>query len=298
MGVAGQDDELELQEQDHLDEGDPGGEPKDGDPKDPPEGDEGEEDVVQIGDEEPPASEEEKAAPDWVKTLRVDQKQLKKRQRELEQENEALKARLGGGQSSQAAPKLPEFPKIADYDYDEDKYQEAVTDWNAKKRAADREVETREASQKAAVDARQKAAQAVHEGYAKSKLALKVKDFQAAEDAVEAALEEVQQSILIAGASNSGAMVYALGTNPKKLAELASIKDPVKFAVAVGKLETEVKVTKRTSTKPPPESTVRTGTGSASTSSATLDRLEAEAAKTGDRSKVIAYKRQQKQSGK
>jgi hypothetical protein len=135
--------------------------------------------------------------------------------------------------------------------------------------------------------------QAVHENYAKSKKALKVKDFQDAEDEVAAQFSEVQQAIVIAGAANPGALVYALGKNPKKLQELASIKDPVKFAVAVGKLETEVKVTKRTSTKPAPETPLRS-TSSAAASTATLERLEAEAAKTGDRSKVVAYKRQQR----
>ena len=93
-------------------------------------------------------------------------------------------------------------------------------------------------------------------------------------------------------------MVYALGRTPKKLQELASIKDPVKFAVAVGKLETEVKVTSRKSTKPAPETSVKGGSSSASASTATLDRLRAEAAKTGDLSKVVAYKRQMKAAGK
>jgi hypothetical protein len=55
----------------------------------------------------------------------------------------------------------------------------------------------------------------------------------------------MQQAILKKGAANPALMVLRTGTHPKKLQELASIKDPVKFAVAVGKLETEVKVTKR-----------------------------------------------------
>lgn len=248
---------------------------------------EGDEDVIQIGNEEPPASEEEKAAPKWVKDLR-------ERQKQLARENAELKAKLGAGQpAAQGKPELPAKPKLADFDYDEEKFEQARDAWDAKKR----EHDSWEANQRQAQEAQQKAAQAVHENYATAKKALKVKDYQEAEDEAVAALDVVQQGIVLKGAANPALIVYALGKNPKKLQELASIKDPVKFAVAVGKLETEVKVTKRTSTKPAPETTVR-GNSSTPASKATLERLEAEADRTGDRSKVIAYKRQQKQQGK
>lgn len=289
MGVAGQDEDLdEVQTHDVATE-------TQQDPQDPPRGDpqvdpdavDEDEDVVQIGDEDPPASEEQQTAPKWVKDLRD-------RQRQLARENAELKAKLGSGQPvPQAAPQLPEFPKLADHDYDEDKFQAAVKDWHAK----EREIEAFRANQTKAEEERKKAVQAVHESYATSKKALKVRDFQDAEDEVKAQFSEVQQSIVIAGAANPGALVYALGKTPKKLQELASIKDPVKFAVAIGKLETEVKVTKRTSTKPAPEQPLRSTT-TAKASTATLDRLEAEAARTGDRSKVIAYKRSLNAPGK
>jgi hypothetical protein len=73
--------------------------------------------------------------------------------------------------------------------------------------------------------------------------------------------------------------------------ELSSIKDPVKFAFAVAKLETQLKVSNRKAA-PPPEKVVK-GTGRVSGSvDSTLERLREEAAKSGDMSKVIAYKRQ------
>lgn len=293
MGVAPNEDELI----DPPESVDPPNEdevvdPPAGDPTDPPVGDEDEDEevVVQIGNEEPPASEEKQEAPAWVKDLR-------RRQREVIEENKRLKAQLATGANAQAQgkPELPPKPKLADYDYDEEKYEQARDAWDAKKR----EVDAWDAAQEQRVKAAQQAVAAVHENYAKSKQALKVRDFGEAEDEVTSQFSQVQQSIVIAGAQNPAAMVYALGKNPTKLRELASIKDPVKFAVAVGKLETEVKVTtKRTSTKPAPESTVRSGSGSASTTSATLERLEAEAERTGDRSKVIAYKRSQRQQAK
>lgn len=289
MGVAEREDELDTELQDTEVTDDQAQD--DRVESDEGEGSDGEDDevVVQIGEEEPPASEDQQAAaPKWVKDLR-------ERQRQLARENAELKAKLQTGQpATKQAPTLPEKPKLADHDYDEEKFQTAMDGWYAKKA----QVEAFEADQKNAATRAQEAVKQVHENYAKSKQALKVKDYQDAEDETIAQLSEVQQSILIAGATNPAAMVYALGKTPAKLKELASIKDPVKFAVAVGKLETEVKVTKRTSTKPAPESTVRSGSGSAPATTATLERLRAEADKTGDRSKVAAYLRQQRNAGK
>lgn len=249
-------------------------------------GGEGEEEtVIQIGEAEPPAAEERQEAPQWVKELRQEQKRLKR-------ENAELRAKLGGGQQAtpQGRPELPPKPKLGDFDYDEERYDQARDEWDA----ARRKQEAWDAEQQARAKAAQDAVRQVHESYAKSKAALKVRDFQEAEEAVTDQLSQVQQSIVIAGAANPAAVVYALGRTPEKLRELASIKDPVKFAVALGKLETEVKVTttKRTSAKPAPEQTIRGGSGSTSSAAETLKRLEAEADRTGDRTKVAAFRKQ------
>jgi hypothetical protein len=304
MGVAEREDEIVSEQETEVTD-DTEGQPEEGQDEGEEEAEESEgsesteganeseeeETVVTLGSEEPPASEEEKAAPKWVKELR-------QRQRELARENAELKAKLSTGQPAQhAKPQLPPKPKLSDpdIDYDEAKFDQKRDEWDAKKR----EIDAWEANQRAAAEEHQKSVQAVHENYAKSIKDLGVKDYQDLEEEVKAQFSQVQQSIVVAGAANPAAMVAALGRNPKKLAELASIKDPVKFAVAVGKLETEVKVTKRTSTKPAPEKTLN-GTTSASSGSskATLERLEAEAERTGDRSKVIAYKRSLKAQGK
>jgi hypothetical protein len=294
MRVAGQDEDVEdvneSTEEEQQDELEGEGESQaEGEESGEDEGEgEDEEVVVQIGSEEPAASEEAKVAPQWVKDLRAEQKKLRR-------ENAELKAKLGTGQPAvQGKPALPPKPKLADFDFDEEKYEQARDEWDATKRA----VDAWEQDQANRVKAAQEAARSVNDAYARSRAALKVKDFDDAEEHVVAEMNEVQQAILKAGASNPGAMVYALGKNHEKRRELASIKDPVKFAVAVGALQTEIKVTKRTSTKPAPESTVRSGSGSAPPTSATLQRLEAEAERTGDRTKVVAYRRQLKQQAK
>jgi hypothetical protein len=65
----------------------------------------------------------------------------------------------------------------------------------------------------------------------------------------------------------------------------------VKFAFAVARLEKELKVTNRRAA-PAPERIVQ-GTGRASgTVDSTLERLRAEAEKTGNYTKVLQYKRQ------
>jgi hypothetical protein len=143
----------------------------------------------------------------------------------------------------------------------------------------------------------QKAWQARLDNYGKAKTELKVKDFEDAEDVSKEKLSVTQQGIILQGAENPALVIYALGKNPKKAAELGSITDPVKFSFAVAKLETQLKVSNRKS-PPPPEGTVR-GTGAVSGAVGNqLERLRAEAEKTGDLSKVMAFKRQQREAQK
>ena len=96
--------------------------------------------------------------------------------------------------------------------------------------------------------------------------------------------------MILQGADNPALVVYALGKNTKRAKEIASIKDPVKFAFAVAKLETTLKVNSR-KTPPPPEKTVSGSGNSSGTVDSTLERLRGEASKSGDFSKVIAYKK-------
>jgi hypothetical protein len=101
--------------------------------------------------------------------------------------------------------------------------------------------------------------------------------------------------MILQGADNPALLVYALGKNPKRAKELASIKDPVKFAFAVARLETQLKVTKRKASSKPEPTISGTGRPSGSVDN-TLERLRTEAEKTGDYSKVYAYKQRQKRT--
>ena len=108
------------------------------------------------------------------------------------------------------------------------------------------------------------------------------------------ALSQTQQAVVLQGSDNPALVVYALGKNPKRAKELAAVTDPVKFAFAVAKLEAQLKVQPRS--KPPaPERGVPAGTAPVGGSSnQTLERLRAEAERTGDYTKVARFRQQMK----
>jgi hypothetical protein len=214
---------------------------------------------------------------------------LRKQHRELQKRNRELEAKLNQAPETQKAQEVGKKPTLEDFDYDAERYEASLAEWFERKRQADEQVAKLQAER----DNQAKEWQAKLEGYSKAKAELKVRDYDEAEDITKDTLNVVQQGVILQGAENPALLVYALGKNPKKAKELASISDPVKFAFAVAKLETQLKVTNRKAA-PPPEKTVQ-GTGKVSgTVDSTLDRLRADAERSGDYSKVMAYKRQKR----
>jgi hypothetical protein len=244
-----------------------------------------EEVVVSIGEEAPPP-EEHTPAPEWVKELR-------KTNRELQRQNRELQGKLQAAPSETKPVVIGNKPKLEDHDYDAEKYEEALTNWFDRKRQAD-EVN---AKQEAEVMNQQKAWQAKLDGYGKAKAELRVKDFEDAEEVAQQVFSITQQGVLLQGADNPALVVYALGKNPAKAKELAEIKDPVKFAFAVAKLEKDLKVTNRRQAPAPERIISGTGRSSGAVDS-TLERLRADAERTGNMTKVIAYKAQKRAASK
>ena len=235
--------------------------------------------VVTIGEEAPPAEEDVTQAPTWVKDLRKSHREMQRENRELKEKLKIQTAEV----SSEVV--LGAKPKLEDHDYDADKYEDELSKWYDRKRLADEQAIKVKAEQ----DAQKNAWQERLDSYGKAKTELKVKDYEDAEVVVQEVLSKTQQGIILQGADNPALVVYALGKNPAKAKELASIKDPVKYAFAVAKLETQLKISQRKA--PAPEGTVSKGSGSVSGSvDSTLERLRAEAAKTGDYTKVVRYK--------
>jgi hypothetical protein len=244
---------------------------------------EGDEDevLVTFGDEAAPASNEGQDS-GLVRKLRAEIRDRDARLAELAKPSAPQVVEVG------------EKPTLESCDYDEDTFETALDAWKDRKRQAE------EATTQAQRDAQANPAAWAEEmaDFGRKKLALKVRDFEAAEEEVVAGLSQTQQAIVIKASSDAAKVIYALGKHPAKLATLAAIQDPIKFAVAVSKLEGTLKVTTGNRTAPAPEGIVR---GSAPISRQTdkhLQRLEAEAERTGDRTEVVRYKRQLKVQAK
>lgn len=234
--------------------------------------------TISIGEEPPPPKDE--PAPAWVKELR-------KSHRELQRKNRELEAQLVSTRQQTAPPPvvIGKKPTLEDCDYDAEKFEKTLAEWFDRKRKAD-EAQAKAQEQ---VENQNKAWRSRLENYAKNKNSLKVSDFDDAEAVVTENLSVIQQGVLIKGAENPHYVIYALGKNPKKAKELAAISDPIEFAFAVAKLEAQLKVSSRKPASAPEKAISGTGRVAGAIDS-TLEKLRAEAEKTGNYSKVIAYK--------
>lgn len=239
-----------------------------------------EEVVVQFGDEAAPAS-EGTSEPDLLRKLRA-------ANREQAKELAALRAKV-----QQPKPVVVEVgPKPAmtdaDIDFDEDKLAEAMEAWIERKRqAAEAEAQAAQGAQ-----ARQDEFNKELTRFQTAKAALGVRDFEDAKDAVVSVLTQDQISGIVVAAEDAAKVIYALGKHPGKLEALKAITNPVKFIAAVAKLEGTLKVTKTSRKAPELDTPVRGSAPLSASKDKHLERLEAEAARTGDRSKIAAYRRE------
>lgn len=236
---------------------------------------------VVIGDEDDENGEDGKPAPQWVKGLRQQHRDQAKRLRELEDENKRLKA------PAAAAPTVGAKPTLEGCGYDDAKFEAELTAWYESKR----KVDEAEAAKKAKADAEAAAWQKKLDSYKNDTSKLNAPDFDVAEEVVRQRLDVTQQGIIIQGSDNPRLVVYALGKNPKKAEELAAIKDPLQFAFAVAKMETQMKISTGKKAPPAPDKPLNGGSGNLSGGvDSQLESLREEAAKTGDYTKLNKYK--------
>jgi hypothetical protein len=239
--------------------------------------------VISIGEESPPQDEEVRA-PAWVRELRKSNREKERKIRELE-------AKLNTPATETKQVSLTAKPTLENCDYDSDEYEQKLANWYEQKR----EYDAAEANAKAQQDAEAKAWQDKLDSYAKAKSSLKVRDYDEAEATALETFDVTQQGIVLQGSDNPALLIYAIGKSTKRAKELAAITDPVKFAFAVAKLETQLKVTNRRASTTP-ERTITSGGRVSGSIDSQLERLRAEALKTGDLSKVMAYKRNKKKT--
>ena len=243
--------------------------------------------IVTLGDEVPDEEDEPdvpEEAPGWAKKLREVSEDRRRENRELKKRLAEVEAKAA---PVEAEPELGKEPDLEDFDYDTDAFKTAWRKWDADAKA----VETRKANKQREVEQAQEVWQTKLSSYQEGKKKLRVPDFEEAEEVVLANFDQTQQGIMVQGAKDPALLAYAIGRNPAKAAELAAIKDPIAFAFAVSKMEDQVKVTSRKpSTKP--EGAIKAAGKAGSALDNHLDRLRDEAERTGDYSKVMAYKRQ------
>lgn len=237
-----------------------------------------EEVFVQIGDDEP---EEQEQAPDWVKDLRRTNREQARRIKELE-------SRDAGPEK----PKLGAKPTMESCDYDAVEFERQTDAWHEQKRAHDA-AETAEQEKKRKAEESWQAKLVKLEA---DKAALGAEDIEEVEEVVRETLSVTQQGIIAQGATNAALVFYALGKNPTKARDIAAIEDPVEFAFAIARMETQLKTGKRTA--PPPEGKPNLSRRPGNITDNTLEKLREEAAKTGDYTKVSAYRRAQKAKDK
>lgn len=262
-------DVLELETEASEQEDEEQGQEGQGDAAEDGSGDD-EEDLIGFdGEEAAPAPEEA------TSTLRQVRDELRRVQRE--------NAELRKGQSKPKV-ELGAKPTLASVDYDEDKFEAALSDWNSRKAQIEREEQN---EQEQARKANEEWAGRV-QTYQTGKTQLRVADFDAAESKVFTALPQQHQALLMM-AKNPAALVYALSRSDGKLDELSKL-DLTRAAMMVGKLEDKVTVTNRR--KPPqPDTPLRGNNNVSGGGDRELARLEKEADRTGDRTKLIAYRR-------
>lgn len=244
-----------------------------------------EEFVITVGDEPPEPSDDDdfsgQPAPAWVKDLRKQSREDKKRIKELE-------AQVQQAKPAEKPIEVGLKPKLADFDYDEDQFESAVEQWHERKRQVEQQQASKQAEEKQAQQAWQTKMQSYEER--RQTVAAKVRDFEEVEEAAKDKLTPTQQGILIHAAENPELIMYHLGKHPNKAKELAEITDPIQFAFAAAKLDSQMKI----QTRKPVTQPEKKPSGSSAISGAVdqkLAQLEAEAARTGDRTKLIQYKK-------
>ncbi len=260
-------------------------ETQDPEPAEKPEENE-QEDSFQIsfdGEKKSDSEQEDQPAPQWVKELRRRHTEMKKENRELRDKLKKIENPVPA--SIEPGPK----PTLEGCDYDSTIFDQKLSDWYESKKRQELEVEKlKRAQEKANIKWQHRL-----NTYNEKKTALPVVDFDDAELSVQEQFNQTQQGIIVSGCDDAALVVYALGKNPAKAKELSQIDDPIDFAFAVARLEKDMRVGKKKKTSKPEPKIKSTGKPSGAVDS-TLERLREDAARTGDMSKVIQYKRQKR----
>ena len=230
--------------------------------------DDGEVAIEVEGDDEP---EEE---PHLAKKLRAEVRERNKRIKELE-------ARL--------APKPVDIGKKPDLwedcEGDPDKFEADLLAWTERKRQA----EQAERSQTEQQTTQQQAFEKKNIAYRANAAKMGMRDIEKYEQSVIDSLGADYLGAIVRYADDPAKVVAGLGRNSHILDKIADESDPVIRLKLMFQLEKQM-VIKRKGAADPEAGTILKGTANVSGGDKALEKLEKDAERTGDRSKLIAYK--------
>lgn len=237
--------------------------------------------------EESLTSEDEPEESEGIKNLREANRQKKQELKELRERMAQMETQTQQAQP-QELPFIDEEPQLEDFDYDQEEYQKAMSEhYQAKQRHDAQKLQQQHQLMEV-----QKRVQENYVEFNKSKDAFKHPEMDDVEQDVADALGQRSVHLLevLRDDPHAAQKVFTLGKKKDVLQKLSSIQDPVLFGMELGKTLSQVSVKPRRSPKTSPEASMNSSGGKGVDSN--LKRLEAEADRTGDRTKVAAYKRQ------
>lgn len=214
-----------------------------------------------------------------IRKLRQANKELKKQLRQYNQQQEQINT----AQEIQLPPK----PTLDKFEYDTEQYEKALDSWYNKSIELNQIKKQKESEAKKARELFEKKTQK----YTSGKTELNIDDFDDVEDTVGKVLSREQQFYLLRAADNPAALVYAIGKSKNHLEQLKQINDPIEFAAQIARLETKIDVKRGKKPKANPEKIPSGSSASPGSKEKQLEKLREKAAKTGDNSEVIRFRR-------
>lgn len=247
------------------------------------EDDSGELEVSIEGDSPTPEEDKEKETPEWVKNTRKENREKTKLLKQRDKEIEELKAKLNPDTG-----KLRPEPTLESSGDNEAQFQSDMKAYLIEEREQEDKQKDIEDSQKQELDSWKAKETAYFEG--KTSIKNRIPDYDDAVEEAEGVLSDMQKAAILGYFEKPEILIYALGKSPE-LENLAKITDPMKFGLAVQKLESKMKVGKRKPQTPPEEIVV--GSTQIKGADAYLEKLEkSKKAQGGDRTEINAYKRE------
>lgn len=244
-----------------------------------------------FGAPESPAGNEEEQESDNDEPIKAIRDRLKEEQKARKELERKLAEREQAKQED-APIELGPRPKMADFEYDQEAYDEALDKWMGQ--AAAKEAQDKRRQQKEADEvARRNKILQDHRERAK---ALKVDraEYDKAE-AQAATLPQFHQAAILRSAK-SERIVFALSRDPAAFERFAELSDPFEVAREIGAMEAKLTATKSKRERPQAESGRVVG-GAPSGTSQNLQKLEAEAEKSGDYTALFAARAAARKKG-